>query len=150
MRSRNAKLKWTCAAAMCGLQIGLAGCARNLLFSTYTTLGFELQARGTMPTALRLAYKRFEGAIIPVDVGDVTVPEAHSVLASFDANQTWFQGIRITQVFATGAAAELAARTEREAAEKGMRGPISSLVHAMRENVRSESKKIQKNDQGGG
>lgn len=121
---------WLWSGGVVILLLPLAGCARNLIFSTYTTIGFELKGESEIPTSVRLAYKRFAGAVVPVDP-QLDDP-AHSVVAIIDAEQSWWR-VRVNQVFATGAAADQAAHTEKNAAAAQMPGPIASAVAALKE-----------------
>ena len=91
------------------------GCrSKDLVFTTYTKVGLHMTAEGTTPTSLQFGYKRFEGAIIPVDPavaatnGVVTVAP---IYAAVSVTNGWFSGIAIRQVFATGAAATNTAAT---------------------------------------
>ncbi len=91
------------------------GCGRDLVFTTYTTLGVEIKGVNNVPTSLRLAYKRFEGAIIPVDLKATDHDDnqahapAHSIFAGMDVQQGGF-GVKVAQVFASGKAATNAAK----------------------------------------
>ena len=86
------------------------GCAssKDLLFTTYTKVGVDISAVNGTPTEAVLGYKRFEGAIIPVDPehepakGDPRIP---SLYASMDFRNGWLSGLCIAQMFATGQAA---------------------------------------------
>ncbi len=97
----------------------VSGCApaKKLLFTTYTKVGLDMSAANNTPTHVMLGYKRFEGALIPVDVPesskDATQPEALSVFAAICLENGWFSGVKINQAFATGAAAERAAQTDQ-------------------------------------
>lgn len=97
-------------AAAC-LSLSLAACApRNLIFTTYTTVGLDVSATDAKPTKAVLGYKRFEGAIVPVDPdapanSDGTERDAMSVYAAVNMSNTWLNGLDLTQVFATGPAA---------------------------------------------
>lgn len=85
------------------------GCQSNqLVFTTYTKVGLNITATGELPNHLMFGYKRFEGAIIPVDPAAVTNgnPEMPSVYAAVGVTNKWFKGLHIYQKFATGAAAE--------------------------------------------
>ena len=82
-----------------------SGCHNDaLVFTTYTKVGLHASATGNMPNNLMFGYKRFEGAIIPVDP---TKPESDvaSVYAAISLTNGWFSGIHLQQVFATGDAA---------------------------------------------
>lgn len=81
------------------------GCHSDaLVFTTYTKVGLHASATGNTPNNLMFGYKRFEGAIIPVDP---TKPESDvaSVYAAISLTNGWFSGIHLQQVFATGDAA---------------------------------------------
>ena len=81
------------------------GCHNDaLVFTTYTKVGLHASATGNTPNNLMFGYKRFEGAIIPVDP---TKPESDvaSVYAAISLTNGWFSGIHLQQVFATGDAA---------------------------------------------
>ncbi len=96
-----------------GVLAALSGCApaNHLVFTTYTKVGLDLSAVGQTPTHVLLGYKRFEGALIPVDLESKAgqAGEAQSVYAGFNLENDWFQGLKITQAFATGKAAQKAA-----------------------------------------
>ena len=82
-----------------------SGCHNDaLVFTTYTKVGLHASATGNTPNNLMFGYKRFEGAIIPVDP---TKPESDvaSVYAAISLTNGWFSGIHLQQVFATGDAA---------------------------------------------
>lgn len=89
----------------------MSGCGRDLIFTTYTTVGVEVKGVNNIPTALRLGYKRFEGAVVPVDLKARDAQEkhlpAHSIFAGMEVEQKAF-GVRVAQVFATGEAAKAA------------------------------------------
>ncbi len=91
------------------------GTGEHLIFTTYTKVGVDISAVNQTPTEAVFGYKRFEGAIVPVDPGDTTKPEAHSVFAGLCARNNWLTGLKIAQVFATGAAAVDIASSEAEA-----------------------------------
>lgn len=101
------------------------------MFATYTMFGVEIKGEGITPTAIRLAYKRFEGAVVPVDASAKDDVKAHSVLAGIQAEQDLWV-VRINQVFATGEAARIAATTEVAAAKAKTTGPIGSALSAVR------------------
>ena len=92
----------------------LTGCATGqLTFLTYTKVGLDVSTTEQQPTAAVFGYKRFEGAIIPVDKTD---EEAASVYASIDLENHWLCGLDVVQLFATGKAAEnVAANTSKAA-----------------------------------
>jgi len=94
------------------LVICVSGCGRHLIFTTYTTIGVEVKGVNNVPTALRLAFKRFEGAVVPVDPSERdengNEREMHSVVSGLDFKQSAFR-TQVAQVFATGDAATIAA-----------------------------------------
>ena len=93
------------------------GCSsKNLIFTTYTTVGLDISATDAKPTKAVFGYKRFEGAIVPVDPTDET-KEAMSVYAGINLKNQWLQGLDLVQVFATGKAAENAATNPKGFAE---------------------------------
>jgi hypothetical protein len=84
------------------------GCATgSLAFVTYTKIGLDVSATDSQPTAALFGYKRFEGAIVPVDGGE---EEAMSIYAAIDLENHWLCGLDVVQVFATGQAAENSAK----------------------------------------
>lgn len=125
------------------------GCSANhLVFSTFTKVGLDVAVADSQPTSAMFGYKRFEGAIIPVDLCVVdeesdassdtetssTEPkykapcpagtkeaEAMSVYAGMELNNRWVGGLELLQIFATGEAAENAAKNPEQ---------IQSLVKA--------------------
>lgn len=95
------------------MALAATGCKNDaLVFTTYTKVGLHASATGNTPNNLMFGYKRFEGAIIPVDAAK---PEADvaSVYASIGLTNGWFSGLHLQQVFATGDAAV-------SASEKGL------------------------------
>lgn len=88
-----------------GLALVASGCHNDaLVFTTYTKVGLHASATGNTPNNLMFGYKRFEGAIIPVDASK---PESDvaSVYAAISLTNGWFSGLHLQQVFATGDAA---------------------------------------------
>ena len=87
----------------------LCGCrSTDLVFTTYTKVGLHMTAEGNTPTSLQFGYKRFEGAIIPVDVAGAAKdakPAMAPIYAAMSVTNGWWSGIGIQQVFATGEAA---------------------------------------------
>ena len=82
-----------------------SGCHNDaLVFTTYTKVGLHASATGNTPNNLMFGYKRFEGAIIPIDPAN-TNSEVASVYAAISLTNGWFSGIHLQQVFATGDAA---------------------------------------------
>jgi hypothetical protein len=97
-----------------------ASCAPNtLLFTTYTNLGLDVSVANGSPTKAVFGYKRFEGAIIPVDPSKRTQTDgdAMSVFAAIDLKNEWLAGLSVLQIFATGEAAVNAANNPRAFAE---------------------------------
>ncbi len=92
-----------------GLVVGCT--AKHLAFTTYTKVGLDISTADGAPTQAVFGYKRFEGAIIPVQVQaeDGSEPEVMSVYAALDLTNNWLEGLSILQVFATGQAAKNAA-----------------------------------------
>lgn len=83
----------------------VAGCqSTNLVFTTYTKVGLNITAVDAQPTSLMFGYKRFEGAIIPVNP-DKEPGVVAPVYAAIAITNKWLSGLRITQAFATGDAA---------------------------------------------
>lgn len=94
---------------MLGLAVVMTGCAqRSLVFTTFTKVGLDVTAIDGNPSSLMFGYKRFEGAIIPVDPmpGQDGAPAMPSVFASVAVTNKWFKGLHVKQRFATGVAAE--------------------------------------------
>ena len=95
------------------LSLTLCSCANDhLAFTTFTKVGLDISAAESTPTSAMFGYKRFEGALIPVDPKDTDIDpgDVHSVYAAIDLNNQWLGGIDIKQVFATGEAAVNAAK----------------------------------------
>jgi hypothetical protein len=106
-------------ALACALA-GATSCrTTHLVFTTYTKVGLDVSTQDGQPTQAMLGYKRFEGAVIPVDLESSTaeggVPkDAKSVFAAISVDNSWIQGLKIHQVFATGKSAEdVAANPDR-------------------------------------
>jgi hypothetical protein len=98
------------------MSVLITGCnSPNLVFTTYTKTGLDISATEGVPTQALFGYKRFEGAIIPVDPENTELDEngvpkdALSVFAAMDIENNWIKGLKIRQVFATGKAAVQAA-----------------------------------------
>ena len=90
----------------------LACSANHLVFTTTTKVGLDLSGSQAQPGNLMFGYKRFEGAIVPVDVAAaMNNPgvDAMSVYALINLDNKWFEGLNILQIFATGEAAKHAA-----------------------------------------
>jgi hypothetical protein len=102
------------AAGACLVFLTPACAPRSLIFTTYTTVGLDISATDAKPTKAVLGYKRFEGAIVPVDpeARDAAGAEreAMSVYAAVAMSNTWLNGLDLTQAFATGPAAVNAVR----------------------------------------
>jgi len=118
------KLRCVVNLFLVSLLLGLCACASDsLIFTTYTKVGLDISATNQVPTQANFGYKRFEGAIIPVDIENSTAVEstadeesklpsdAKSVYAEVFVKNSWVQGLTIKQRFATGAAADKAANT---------------------------------------
>lgn len=91
----------------------LCGCQSNdLVFTTYTKVGLHISAVDSTPTSVNFGYKRFEGAIIPVNRETATgkPEEAASLYAGMAVTNSWLRGLYIRQSFATGEAAVQAAK----------------------------------------
>jgi hypothetical protein len=107
--------------------VSCVGCQTDhLVFTTYTKAGLDISATDAQPTQLMLGYKRYEGAIVPVElpkVEDAEEGEAMSVYAAMELNNEWFGGLEIMQIFATGKAAVNAAEKPDAFADlvRGMR-----------------------------
>lgn len=87
------------------------GCApKHLIFTTYSDLGLDIAGTDGQPTKAVFGYKRFEGAIIPVDVAapppGAQEPDVMSVYAAIDVENHWWRGLDVFQVIATGQAAD--------------------------------------------
>ncbi len=108
---RRPTAAWT-ATALAAL--ALAGCrSDHLIFTTTTKVGVELSATDGVPTSAVLGYKRFEGAIVPVEdpQSGAQADEAASVFAAIDMDNRWLGGLDLFQVFATGEAANNVSRS---------------------------------------
>lgn len=105
--------RMVCAAAFLGAFLVCGGCSsRTLVFTTYTNIGVDVSAANGTPTRAVFGYKRFEGAVVPVDPTQRTKDsgEAMSVFAAIDMTNGWLDGLSAIQVFATGEAAVEAAK----------------------------------------
>jgi hypothetical protein len=93
--------------ALAGALLAGAGCAggKHLVFTTYTKTGLDITVADGAPTEAVFGYKRFEGAVIPVDEESDTA-DAHSIYAGLCIENSWIKGLALGQVFATGEAAE--------------------------------------------
>jgi len=111
--------------------LGLLGCnSGKLFFTTYTKFGLDVSVTNLKPTQAMFGFKRFEGAIIPVEVKKAEKeganggaesasdeePEAMSVFAAIEVKNSWIKGLKIRQVFATGPAADNCVRYGEELA----------------------------------
>ncbi len=100
------------AAVIVAASASLAGCtSKYMTVTTFSKVGIDVTAgpASVVPPAV-VGYKRFEGAIIPVDPAHVTdeaSPDAPSVFTLFAMRNDWLGGVRIYQAFATGHAAEV-------------------------------------------
>lgn len=94
-------------ALLCGCQ------SKQLVFTTYTKTGLSITAIGELPNNFMFGYKRFEGAIIPVDPTKATngSPEMPSVFARIGITNHWWKGVHLSQEFSTGIAAEQVSET---------------------------------------
>lgn len=102
----------TMSLLIAALGLLATGCAsRTLVFTTYTNVGLDISAANGTPTSAVFGYKRFEGAIVPVDPTRRTETDgdAMSVYAAINLKNEWLQGLSVVQVFATGDAATSAA-----------------------------------------
>lgn len=89
------------------------GCkATHLLFTTYTKVGLEVTATGGQPSSAVFGYKRFEGAIVPVDPAnkDGAAEDVVSLFSAIDVENNWMSGLDVFQIVATGEAAVNAAQ----------------------------------------
>lgn len=87
--------------------IALSGCSNNLYFGTSTSVGLSVTGTSKVPTKISFAHDRSEVAIVPDD----SAGNAHSTFAALDSEWTWFNGFVIKQHFATGDAADEAAKS---------------------------------------
>lgn len=85
-----------------------AGCGSSLIFTTYSKVGLDMSVANGAPAEAVFGYKRFEGAILPVDPS--RPKEIGSVFAGMQVDNGWVDGLCIDQVFATGGAATAAAK----------------------------------------
>lgn len=94
--------------------LGLAGCGStdHLVLTTYTKVGIEVSTVDGKPTQLVLGYKRFEGALVPVDPHADPETEAMSTFAAFNMRNGWWDGVKIDQFFATGKSATDAVKNQ--------------------------------------
>lgn len=94
--------------------IAIGGCrSQHLVFTTYTKVGLDISTTDGQLANGTFGYKRYEGAIIPVDESstDGDPEDAKSVFAGIAIRNGWFQGLELRQVFGTGdAAADLSKR----------------------------------------
>jgi hypothetical protein len=109
-------------AAVAALAL-LASCRSNhLVLTTYSKVGLDLSASNGQPIDAVFGYKRFEGAIVPVDPrpsktenGKTTPQESMSVYAAIDLENGWMSGVKLFEAFATGEAAKNLARRPNSA-----------------------------------
>ena len=87
------------------LTLLFTGCAKNrLVFGTYTEFDVAgIEAKPTGDIALKIGYDRGEMAYVP-DNGQ----DGYSVLGTFDSDVKLFSGYYVSEVFATGEAADIA------------------------------------------
>jgi hypothetical protein len=103
MRSKNRPaVQWV--TLFLWIVLGSGCSASHLVFSTYTKVGLDITVAEGTPTEAVFGYKRFEGAVVPVDPED---PKGtlQSVYAGVCVRNSWLKGLKIGQVFATGTAA---------------------------------------------
>src|SRR5688572_27142218 len=86
--------------------VAATGCTPRLVFATKTNLGLDVSGTAQVPDKVSFTYGRYEGAIVPrSETGD-----PYSVYGGLDADVKFWQGdLTISQEFATGAAAQIAA-----------------------------------------
>ena len=88
--------------------IALGGCrSQHLVFTTYTKVGLDVSTTNGQLANGTFGYKRFEGAIIPVDESSTAgnPEDAKSVFAGIAIRNGWLRGLELRQVFGTGQAA---------------------------------------------
>ncbi len=109
-------------AALLALALLPACQSDRLIFTTYTKFGVDLSATNGTTTGLMFGYKRFEGALVPVDMSMATGADTDlmPVFAALDLTNSWFNGIRLVQVFATGTAAKKLAANPAKVAQATM------------------------------
>lgn len=92
--------------------VALAGCASHdkVVFATHTSYGVDVSGTAAVPDHVSLSYSRREIAIVPRK----TNGDAHSVLGGMDSDVHWWNGSLISQTFATGEAARIAAARTRD------------------------------------
>jgi hypothetical protein len=86
---------------------GTGGCrTRNVVFATNSSIGLDVSGVTTqaVPDHVSVAYDRKEVVYVPK--GSVKDP---SVLGTLDAELGWFNGVAVSETFATGSAARVAA-----------------------------------------
>ena len=72
-----------------------SGCQSNqLVFTTYTKVGLNISGTGEVPNNFTFGYKRFEGAIIPVDPskaadGNPEMPSSPPVISRYLRQTTY-------------------------------------------------------------
>jgi hypothetical protein len=109
-------------AALLALALLPACQSDRLTFTTYTKFGLDLSATNGTTTGLMFGYKRFEGALIPVDMSKATGADKDlmPVFAAIDLTNSWFGGIKLVQMFATGTAAKKLANSPNAVGEATM------------------------------
>ena len=106
MKERN---RWALILGAVVFALGLSGCATDyLVFTTYTKVGLDISFVNQAPRQVVFGFKRFEGAVIPIDKEDKD-GEVASVFAAIRLSSNWLTGMKIYQDFATGDAAVQAA-----------------------------------------
>lgn len=98
--------KWFLLGSLGSLIGFTSGCATDhLIFTTYTKVGLDMTVAEGTPTEAVFGYKRFEGAIVPVDP-DEEDAEVPSIYAGVCVENSWIYGLEVGQVFATGESAK--------------------------------------------
>jgi hypothetical protein len=96
------------------LALLISGCANGLYFGTKTKWGLEATGTATAPVSVGLTYHRGEAVVIPENEAGRT----YSVFGGSDNDFSWFNGLAVSQRFATGDAAVIAAGGTVEENEK--------------------------------
>jgi len=98
------KHKYRHIFSLCAAMASSLACSNDLLvFTTYSKVGLDVTFVTDTQGQAVFGYKRFEGALIPVDPGS---DEVQSVFATIDIRSAWRDGLCVRQSFATGVAAE--------------------------------------------
>ncbi len=81
----------------------LAGCSctgnDHLIFATATKVGVDVTAVKGTPVNATVGYRRFEGAVLPVDSGSNKIAD---IAAKIDLQNSFSDGLTIDQEFRTG------------------------------------------------